>query len=301
MGKNRAKDIMAEVAGLLASEATNGSGLHESYLGKDAGAYSEAIAALRAFGLIRMNREKMLSLTPAGRLVFCEGNGVTADDILKAYRGQRRDKSGRSNDIPGLPTLASLHRGIGTVSQRDTAALFGIRKNVQRLRGKVPRQDFQFGLTMYLAAIDREFDRRAHDMQYDEAFKWPDTEAPGGDGSVAGVQFMDEGMLLRMGYRVGVWNGEPEPVRRQILKQIFEDALPPLFRPDYMRKWGEKGTAQRLRTMACTIAPLTKNLKRQHDSRQDTAIAEYEADLQWLYETYYVGHFGFAWPLPYLD
>ncbi|RUW76613.1 hypothetical protein [Mesorhizobium sp. M4B.F.Ca.ET.049.02.1.2] len=269
--------------------------------GHKRGVFDRAIGALRILGLIEIDAEKLVSLSSLGRYFVENPNGLDASDIVSESFQHRKADPGAAAREYGYPTVDSLRRQIGKIAERETASLQTSRNNAHRMRLKTTRSDLRFGIAMFIAAIDREFERRAHDLSYDGRFRWPETDAPGGDGSVGGVQFMDEGMLLRMEYRVGVRNGVSTPVRRQILRQLFEDALPPVFPPDYMRKWGDKGTVQRLRTLAYTIAPLAKNLKRKHDSRNDVAIGEYESDLKWLYDTYYVGRFHFDWPSTRLD
>lgn len=286
---------------LLAARPRDKSGLAGAPECRVRGVYDSAIGALRILGLIEIDKDKIVSLSALGRYFVDNPNGLGASDIVSEFlRHRKPDEEERAREYR-YPSVDSLYLQIGKIAGRGTASLQTSRSNARRLQTKTTKSDLRFGITMFIAAIDREFERRMHDMSSDGAFRWPDTDAPGGDGSVGGVQFMDEGMLLRMEYRVGVRNGVSTPVRRQILKQVFEDTLPPVFPPDYMRKWGDKRSVQRLRTLAYTIAPLVRNLKRKHDSRMDVAIGEYEADLQWLYETYYVGRFGFAWPSTHLD
>jgi hypothetical protein len=81
-------------------------------------------------------------------------------------------------------------------------------------------------------------------------------------------------MLSTIGYRVGVQNGAPLSVRRDVLTTVFEGALPPLFDPAYVRKWDHAGTAVRLRTLAYTFVRFAKNLERRQDDRMGVAIAE---------------------------
>ena len=48
--------------------------------------------------------------------------------------------------------------------------------------------------------------------------------------------------------------------------------------------------------MAESIAAFARNAKRRRQINLNDAIGEWEADLEFLYEEYYVGHFHFAWP-----
>jgi hypothetical protein len=55
-------------------------------------------------------------------------------------------------------------------------------------------------------------------------------------------------------------------------------------------------TARRLQKLANTLASLARNAKRRRTASLDRAIHEWEQDLGFLYEKYYVGLFGFGWP-----
>jgi hypothetical protein len=103
-------------------------------------------------------------------------------------------------------------------------------------------------------------------------------------------------MLSYLDYRVGR-NGEVGSMRHGILGRVFEGPLPPVFPPDYMSSWGAPKSAARLRKLAESIAAFTRNAKRRRDFKMDDAIADWESDLSFLYEHYYLGRFSFAWPL----
>jgi hypothetical protein len=99
-----------------------------------------------------------------------------------------------------------------------------------------------------------------------------------------------------MEYRVGRTNGLEPAVRKLLLAGIFVGPLPPVFPPNYMAQWSVPKSARRLQKMAETLAAFVRNAKRRHDDRLDDAISEWEHDLQFLYERYYLGHFHFSWP-----
>lgn len=63
-----------------------------------------------------------------------------------------------------------------------------------------------------------------------------------------------------------------------------------------MAKWGRPNSVERLEKMARTLATFARNQKQRLDGGSADAIRDYEADLQILHDTYYVGHFGFGWP-----
>jgi hypothetical protein len=99
-----------------------------------------------------------------------------------------------------------------------------------------------------------------------------------------------------MEYRVGSTNGASTRIRRALLAEIFTGHLPPVFPSDYLNEWGQPGTAARLQKMAETIAAFTRNAKRKRTVGMGDAIRDWEDDLRFLYESYYVRHFHFAWP-----
>jgi hypothetical protein len=117
------------------------------------------------------------------------------------------------------------------------------------------------------------------------------SEVGGGDFERA-----DESFLKVLGYTVGKTNGLPESTRHLILDRCFSGQLPPIESLSALRLWGEPKTALRLRKIAYHIAGLAKNFKKMPSGGYETAISEWEDDLQYLYETYYVRHFGFNWP-----
>ncbi len=100
-----------------------------------------------------------------------------------------------------------------------------------------------------------------------------------------------------MGYHVGIAKGLNSAYRERILSEIFVMVIPPVFFQDYMTEWSAPGTSMRLQKMAETIAALTRNARRRRDARMQSAIKDWESDLEFLYFNYYVGHFRFVWPV----
>jgi hypothetical protein len=128
-----------------------------------------------------------------------------------------------------------------------------------------------------------------------EGFAWPTTQVR---GSRRGADYFDDlgqGMLSYFDYRVGN-HGLSSGARQQILAAIFEQELPPVLDPDVMDSWGEPGTPERLRRMARSLAFLTRSAKLREEMDYGAAITDWEDDLDYLYDTYYVDRFDFAWP-----
>lgn len=96
-------------------------------------------------------------------------------------------------------------------------------------------------------------------------------------------------------------NGESHTRRRAILRYAFESVLPPVFPPKYMLEWSRPSSAPRLRKIAESLASFARSAKRRDDGRMQQAIAEWESDLGYIHETFYVGRFQFGWPSSLVD
>jgi hypothetical protein len=144
-------------------------------------------------------------------------------------------------------------------------------------------------------AIEDVWKRRASGSLPEGWFRWPDTLAPGGDGSLTGEGWMPMGPLKVLGYTVGQ-EGHEKGFRWAILRRVFEGVLPPVFPADYMSLWGPPGSPRRLSKMAESLASFARSAKRRDAGMLAQAIADWENDLRHLYGAYYVGRFGFDWP-----
>jgi len=127
-------------------------------------------------------------------------------------------------------------------------------------------------------------------------FAWPTTFAPPGAWKLKGVRWWQDGILSFLGYHVGETQRTPREIRWRILEYAFECHLPPLNDLDHYLKWGEPRTAPRLKKLANTLAAFTQNAKRRADPSYTTAIDDWEGDLVFLHEKYYVNLFHFDWP-----
>jgi hypothetical protein len=103
-------------------------------------------------------------------------------------------------------------------------------------------------------------------------------------------------MLSLLGYHVGETQSLHPAIRESILEYTFEYHLPPVGDVAYFNEWGEPRNSRRLRKLANTLAALTRNAKRRHSWKFSRAIREWEQDLVFLYERYYVHLFHFGWP-----
>ena len=152
--------------------------------------------------------------------------------------------------------------------------------------------------TCHLAAIAEERSRRGKvepsSAVREGAFRWPSTAATRGDGDME-IEAEAFGTLALCGYRVGRARGVDEDVRREILEKVFIEDLP-TSGDSYALSWGGKGSAQRLRKLAYTIAACARNGKRRVRQDLGTAVSQWEDDLAWLHDRHYAGRFTFDWP-----
>lgn len=156
----------------------------------------------------------------------------------------------------------------------------------------VDRERYQF-----VRAILRSIEEGSSpDIQQPDGkyFRWPETLVGKQTGSGSVVETANEvGVLRSMGYQVGV-HGLPSNERRRLLNLIFERELKLALPPAYLSEWGRPGTPTRLRKLAHTIAALTRNMKRR--SADAPSIEEWEEDLAYLKQRFYIGRFSFDWP-----
>ncbi|GLR05228.1 hypothetical protein GCM10007906_28160 [Vibrio hyugaensis] len=129
-----------------------------------------------------------------------------------------------------------------------------------------------------------------------KSFRWPSTIAFEADGSLPEVQWPQIGVLKAVGYTVGA-QGLPQTERRSILKNVYMQTLPYVDSRSYMNEWGEPSSSERLKKMAETLASLTKGAKRKTQANMNQAIRDWESDLAWLKEQYYLEHkYVWVWP-----
>ena len=125
---------------------------------------------------------------------------------------------------------------------------------------------------------------------------WPITVVPEGRGGRSGPDFDHKysGLYL-CGYRVGKTGGMPTAERREFLGAFFRNDLPDVVERYHDRDYGDPGSETRLRKMANVIATHCRNFKRRDRDAYRYAIADWEADLQYLRVSYYKAGM-FPWP-----
>ena len=134
-------------------------------------------------------------------------------------------------------------------------------------------------------------------------FKWPSTDAPTNENPKTSIKEMKEdGLLLFYGYRVDKKNAKPASERERILSDIYEHEILATakkeFDADYIAKFGEPKTGQRLKQIASTIASFTRNAKRRKTHDFSFAINNWENDLATLKSNFYDGVYDLEFLYP---
>lgn len=128
-----------------------------------------------------------------------------------------------------------------------------------------------------------------------DGFAWPTTNVQPGYGYLAEIDAPSKGMLAHMGYHVGS-NGKALTERRRILDKTYKEAHLPFVESDeYVAQWGEPYSSKRLKKIADSLATFTRNAKLGNRRHMNTAIRDWESDLEYLRNKYYPSH-RFAWP-----
>jgi hypothetical protein len=123
-------------------------------------------------------------------------------------------------------------------------------------------------------------------------YAWPSTIVSLDSSSGLQIDSPEVGILSHMGYRVGK-SGCPTDERIKILTQVFRSHLEFVDSNAYMRGWGTPQSLERLKKLADSIAAFCRfHQKLGHVE----AAADYEHDLDWLYNSFYCGRFRFQWP-----
>jgi len=118
--------------------------------------------------------------------------------------------------------------------------------------------------------------------------------AIGGGGD---IDWREEGLLSLSGYRVGVTNGVDRPVRESILNAIvLVDDLRDISDEEYAREWGAPDTEARLKKLAVTLATFARNARGQQRANMQTAIGEWERDLEYLKTNFHSEWPAIDWP-----
>jgi len=129
-------------------------------------------------------------------------------------------------------------------------------------------------------------------------FRWPTTLIiPSTGSSKFGDIDNKSGLLSHIGYHVGRTSSLTHMQRRRILDDVFLKSLSGYDFPNIATEWSEPNSSERLKKLAYTIASFVKNAKRRKLEKMDVAIEQWEWDLNYLYNKFYLGRFKFVWPV----
>lgn len=224
-----------------------------------------------------------------------EGRRVHSNTPTSKRKAAKKPSAPASKPVvePKKPSVLAIDHQIAMLPRRSMLELRRQWLNVLRLRAAGKTKS----LVKFQDALTAEWERR-HQSAVDDPdhFEWPSTDADDGDGGLNGTGWYAEGLLGYLGYRVGATQGLDDRSRKQILDLVFGSPLPPINGPAYMREWAMPGSSARLRKIAEALASFTRNAKRKRGASMESAIADWERDLSYLFDTYYIGKFGFAWP-----
>jgi hypothetical protein len=213
-------------------------------------------------------------------------------DAIRRHRGVPRVQPATASSLRTM-TPTALQKFIQTnfLSPDD---LLAAAEEVHR-RLKIPARTVEQATDQdKVRKLEERLHRRLIELTH--WFRWPSTFAIPGVNHIPNPDWHEEGMLKFLGYQVGETAGLAEGVRQAVLASIFGGDLPPIISADYMQEWGSPGSAARLEKMANSLAAFIRNARRNRGANMTTAIRHWEADLEFLFESYYRDMFRFGWP-----
>lgn len=190
---------------------------------------------------------------------------------------------------------------IQAIPNADISDIMGIWMNTIRILSdpKTKGQEKDLARKIQLAINNNWVKRYGGKIDENGYFEWPSTLTSESTQKIKSSSFEDwqeEGVLSFYGYHVGNTNGVSSSIRKTILEGVFYAIIPPIFEFSYLYQWGAPETPARLKKMADVLASNARNFKRQQKSAYFDAIAEWEDDLHFLKNKFYIGKFNFDWP-----
>ena len=180
---------------------------------------------------------------------------------------------------------------------------------LERVLREAAREEFADYVSQYMDTLTTDDEppddesSRDEDEEVDEddesdpdlTWNWPISEPPESTGRSSPHFPHEFSGLWLCGYRAGKVNGLPDAERCELLDAFFRERLPSVVAKYHGDDYGDPGTEKRLQKMANVIAANCRNFKRIDRHRFAVAIAEWEADLEYLRQAYH--HAGsFPWP-----
>lgn len=264
-----------------------------------------AMDYLVSHGYLKRNG-KTLATTDKARRIF---QGHLLDVTWPDFKEPRVHQHPEPKETPAPKTYPDTKKArfsgkvvvpsiLGNITSIASQALVTMWQNANRMLSKRDQAGSHEKAQTVIDRVTAEWDRRSANGRAEDYFRWPTTKATGGDGALTLDRAEKEGMLAYLEYHVGRTYGQAAHVRQSTLTRVFEHSLPPVFDKLYLSMWGPNGSAQRLQKIAESIAAFTRNAKRRAPDALDEAIRQWEQDLKFLHDRYYVSkfHFDFAWP-----
>jgi hypothetical protein len=129
--------------------------------------------------------------------------------------------------------------------------------------------------------------------------QWPTTACMLQEEALTGDHFHHVNLLRFFDYRVGK-SGLETPERQRILKYLYFGELPRVRSEGHMKRWGGRGTPQRLKMLVLSIVDSMEYTKGKSGSNDLTvALRDWRSDLKWLKKSYYaqLPKGSFKWPI----
>lgn len=148
--------------------------------------------------------------------------------------------------------------------------------------------------------ILRKFGEGHPALQYliSQRFEWPEVIIEEDYGTPVYLrgsnERVEESPLFRMGYQVGITNGQEPSTRQALLRDAYHGEIPYVEHDDYMKEWDRPLKSRRLWRIAHHIAWLIRS--RQNIPSMRYAVKDWHDDLAWLEQQFYSNRMRFQWP-----
>ncbi len=178
--------------------------------------------------------------------------------------------------------------------EKQTISGFDETSKLQVILSELKYRKSRKAVALYKKVADRIEKLSEEEVRY---FKWPTTALIGESNAALNVAHFDyeEGLLKFMGYAVGQ-KGAYTTRRLQVLDYVFNERVPKVQSYEYMEEWGAPKSSRRLEKLVNSLAAFARNAKRNRTRDMGSAVVEWEEDLKYLKEKYYIGKFQFRWP-----
>ncbi|MCC5640935.1 hypothetical protein LC593_34935 [Nostoc sp. CHAB 5844] len=260
------------------------------------------------------SKQGMIFLAKGNRRVWEAPKAVYTGDVLTRQKPVMKDKVAATTILkpsaavkqkvqvppPSRAVRINVSRAIQNIELIEPLKLIALWENAQRILADPNKRDQHKEISAAVSAIEDEWKRRNDSGDRELFFQWPTTELRQGGGEFAVSEAQKDGVLGKLNYRVGISQGQPELYRRRTLANLFEGLITLELPRFEVEQWGSAKSAKRLRKIAYSIATFVKNAKGRNPIALDVAIKQWEADLRFLHDSYYVGRFDFPWPSTHL-